>query len=226
MRVRCIKRVIYEGRYYNLGWVGDITGSPPAEFFTPTTDEITAGSASAYSDLDGTYYFGKNIIGWDDLTFEATPTRQGALSKPDFDFTNLGLLFPQNDPTEIAYFLPQFKHSMVEGALIHPHLHYVQDEAEIPVFKMDYRVYKFGGDPTVEFTTLVSEAPILAYASGAQQNIIPFPWVDLSNYTGLGVMMDVKIYRDDNVVAGDVLVKEFDIHYPIDSIGSGREYEK
>jgi len=39
-------------------------------------------------------------------------------------------------------------------------------------------------------------------------------------------IIDFKIYRDDNVVTGDVLLKEFDIHYQIDAHGSRQEYIK
>jgi hypothetical protein len=39
-------------------------------------------------------------------------------------------------------------------------------------------------------------------------------------------MLDIKLYRDDNVVTGDVLLKEFDIHYQIDGLGSVQEFVK
>jgi len=50
---------------------------------------------------------------WDDLRFPATATRQGALAKPDFDYTNIGLLFPQNDPTEIIYMIDQLPRHLI-----------------------------------------------------------------------------------------------------------------
>ena len=39
---------------------------------------------------------------WDDLTGPLTRGLQGSADKPDFDYTNFGLLFPQNDTSEIA----------------------------------------------------------------------------------------------------------------------------
>lgn len=39
-------------------------------------------------------------------------------------------------------------------------------------------------------------------------------------------VMDIKIYRDDDIVTGDVLVKEFDIHYEINTPGSREEFTK
>jgi hypothetical protein len=39
-------------------------------------------------------------------------------------------------------------------------------------------------------------------------------------------MMVCKLYRDDNVVAGDVLTDQFDLHIQIDGFGSTGEYTK
>ena len=76
---------------------------------------------------------------WDDLRFPSTRIRQGATAKPDFDITNIGLLFPQDDATEIAYLLAQMPHDWKEGSAIYPHMHYIQSVAEQPVFKIDYK---------------------------------------------------------------------------------------
>ena len=53
-----------------------------------------------------------------------------------------------------------------------------------------------------------------------------FPEIDGSLIGDVSSMMDIKLYRDDNVAIGDVLTKEFDIHYEIDSLGSKEEYVK
>lgn len=50
--------------------------------------------------------------------------------------------------------------------------------------------------------------------------------IDGSGITGVSSILDIKLYRDDNVVTGDVLVKEFDIHYLVDADGSRQEYIK
>lgn len=90
---------------------------------------------------------------WDDLRFPFTPDKQVANTKPDFDYTNLGLLFPRNDATE-------------------------------------------------------------------QSNMI------VQLVTGVSAFMDVILYREDDVATGDVLVKEFDLHYIKDELGSRQEYTK
>lgn len=163
---------------------------------------------------------------WDDLRFPATLIRQGATTKPDFDITNMGLLFPQNDATEIAYIIGQFPHARQNGSSIRPHIHFVQDEAELPVFKMDYRWYKNGSDPTGSFTTLTAETFAFTYTSGSILQIASFPEIVGTAIDAVSSVIDIKLYRDDNVVTGDVLVKEFDIHYQIDGNGSREEFIK
>ena len=167
-----------------------------------------------------------NKIVWDDLRFPATRIRQGATSKPDFDTTNLGLLFPQNDNTEIAYIIAQMPHEWQLESGLKPHIHYVQDEAQEPVFKIDYRWYKNGSDPTGSFTTITASTFEFTYTSGSIMQIVSFPEIDGTGIDTVSSILDIKLYRDDNVVTGDVLVKEFDIHYIKDSLGSRSEFIK
>lgn len=163
---------------------------------------------------------------WDDLRFPATRLRQGATLKPDFDTTNMGLLFPQNDDTEIAYVIGQMPHSYALETELRPHIHYVQDEAQEPVFKMDYRIYKNGEDPTGGFTTITASTFAFVYTSGSIMQIVGFPAIDMTGIDTVSAIIEVKLYRDDNIVSGDVLVKEFDIHYQVDGEGSRQEFIK
>ncbi len=225
-RHRCIKSCIHGGKYYRNGLIYINVPSPPASKFEVTTDDKVTGSPASYTDLDETYYFGKGIVGWEDMRFPAVRSLQGILSKPDFDDTNIGLLFPQDDVSEIAYMLPQFPHGMLREAIVYPHIHYVQDTADLPIFKMDYRIHQPGTDPTGAFTTIATTGVVVTYVSGSISQILEFPEIDMVGFVGPAAMIDTKIYRDDDVVAGDVLVKEFDIHYPVDSVGSGGLYNK
>ena len=170
--------------------------------------------------------FNSNEIRWKDMLFPATRIRQGATQKPDFDTTNLGLLFPQNDATEIAYIIAQVNHEYKLESGLKPHIHYVQDEAAEPVFKIDYRWYKNGADPTGAFTTLTASTFAFTYSSGSIAQIVSFPEISGSGFNTISSILDIKLYRDDNVVTGDVLVKEFDIHYQLDDRGSATEFTK
>ena len=166
-----------------------------------------------------------NVV-WDDMKFPATRQRQGATQKPDFDYTNMGLLFPQNDATEISYLIGQFSHAYKEGSDISPHLHFIQDSASTPTFKMDYRWYNNEDDiSALGWTTLTASTFAFTWTSGDLVQIASFP--DISG-TGkkISSMIEIKLYRDDNVVTGDVLLKEFDVHYQIDSNGSRQEFIK
>lgn len=163
--------------------------------------------------------------GWDDLRFPLTRNKQGQNDKPDYDFTNMGLLFPQNDATEIVYLTFQMPHSWKLASSIEPHIHYVQDEAQQPVFKIDHRCFSNNSDPTIAFSTITCSDFAFTYTSGSLLQIIGCPTVSMVGI-GLSGICDFKIYRDDNVVVGDILAKEFDIHYEIDSIGSVDEFSK
>lgn len=168
----------------------------------------------------------KGSVVWDDLRFPATRVRQGATTKPDFDITELGLLFPQNDATEIAYIIGQFPHDRKNGSNIRPHIHFVQDSSDQPVFKIDYRWYKNGDAVPASWTTLTCDSFAFTYDSGSIMQICSFPEIDGSSIDSVSSIVDIRIYRDDNVVSGDVLMKEFDIHYQIDQIGSRQEFVK
>lgn len=164
-------------------------------------------------------------IGWDDLRAPATTIRQGASTKPDFDTTNIGLLFPQNNAAEVAYSILQFPHGYDEGSNIRPHIHYIQNGATDPVFKIAYRWYDVHEDGDVAFTTLTQDGVSQVVADGFHV-IATFPEIDGTGKK-LSSIFDVKIWRDDNVVSGDVLMKEFDIHYQTDQErGSRQEFIK
>jgi hypothetical protein len=166
----------------------------------------------------------ESSIVWDDLRFPFTRDKQGQNTLPDFDFTNLGLLFPQNDTSEIVYIIGQFPHTRKNGSNIRPHIHFVQTSASQPVFKMDYRWYKNGEDPTVAFTTVTFNSFAFTYpGSGSILQIVSCPEIDGSLIDSVSSVLDIKIYRDDNVVSGDILTKEFDIHYQIDILGGSRQ---
>ena len=163
---------------------------------------------------------------WTDLRMPLTRDKQGQSSKPDFDFTNIGLLFPQNDATEIVYLIAQMPHEMLVGGDLKPHVHFLQDTSDEPVFKIDYRWYENNGDPTGSFTTVANTGFAFTYTSGSICQIATFAALDGSGITSVSSIIEIKLYRDDNVVSGDVLGKEFDLHYQIDDRGSREEYIK
>lgn len=162
---------------------------------------------------------------WDDLQFELTPTRVGANNKPDFDYTNIGLLFPRNDPSEIVYITVQFPHTWKEGTDIHPHVHCRQSFNQQAVFKMAYIWYNLGDPIPTSWTTLIMNTPSFAYTSGNIAQIISGATISGAGKK-ISSILKLKLYRDDNVYTGDMLVDQFDIHIQIDATGSTTEFAK
>ena len=163
----------------------------------------------------------------EDLKAPATTIRQGATNKPDFDSSNIGLLFPQNDASEIAYVIMQMPHARKDISNIRPHIHFIQESALEPVFKIDYRWYKNGDTVPATWTTLSCDSMAFTYTSGDMLQICSFPEIDGSAIDSVSSIFECRIYRDDNIVVGDVLMKEFDIHYQVDQErGSRQEFVK
>ncbi len=198
--------------------------------YTGATDPVNLGSQKlitetieSVGDLTVDCGTNKTIVlqesVWEDLRFPATLVKLGANTKPDFDYTNLGLLFPQNDTGEVASIIAQMPHSYKLGTNIYPHIHFIQTASNVPVFKISYRWYLNGTTPP-SFTTITSTTVVHTYTSGSILQRLAFPAISGSGITAISSILDIKVYRDDNVVTGDVLVKEFDIHYTLETIGS------
>ena len=155
----------------------------------------------------------------EDLRFPATLVRQGLTSKPDFDTTDVVLLFPQNDTTEIAYINAEMPHAWLAGSTIYPHVHIIQEANQQAVFKMDYRWYNIGDTVPASWTTYTMNTYSTTYTSGSIHQLL----YGSSGISGTGKtessVLQIKLYRDDNVYTGDVKLIEFDIHYYVEKFG-------
>lgn len=164
---------------------------------------------------------------WDDLRFSATQTRQGSLLKPDFDYTNVGLLFPENNTDEILYIICQMPHTWKEGSTIYPHIHWTQNQNQAVNWEMDYKWYNNDEAVPAAFTNVDIYELEYTYTSGnfAQISLIS------SGISGTGKkissMLLIKLWRNPtDSYSGDALFTEFDIHYQVDGFGSFLEYQK
>ena len=163
---------------------------------------------------------------WEDMSFPLAIGKPTAGGKPDFDYTNVGYLFPQNDKTEIILIRIQLKHAWKEGTTIFPHVHWRQKANQTPVFKMDYKWYNVGESEPATWSTYTMNQLSIPYTSGTIGQISKgILGLDGTGKT-VSSMLLVKLYRDDNVYTGDVLVDDFDIHIEIDTFGSRQEYIK
>lgn len=168
---------------------------------------------------------------WDDLKAPFTSTRRGAADKPDFDYTNAGLLFPTNDTTEFVTAIMQFSHARKAGTDIEPHIHWDQINSNDVVWSMVYKWYQPGAAVPATWLKLIEQSDAFTYTSGTLHQITTFGTIDGSGISGVSSILKVKVYRDDAVAGGagtgdDALATEFDVHYQIDSPGSDQEYIK
>ena len=119
----------------------------------------------------------------------------------------------------------QLPHDYDPESSLYPHIHFVQDSADQPTFKIDYRLYENNSDPTGSFTTLSLSSFKYSYTSGTILQIAYSSPISGSGIDTLSAMLEIRLYRDDNVVTGDVLAKELDVHYQRKGWGSRSEYE-
>jgi hypothetical protein len=163
---------------------------------------------------------------FDDLFFPLSQVRIGANSLPHFDFTNNGLLFPQNDTAEYVLITVQLPHRWKEGSTIYPHLHYMQTQNVQPTFRAEYRWHNAGDAIPGSWTNYDLNVNALPYVSGSMHQILKASaGIDGTGKT-ISSLLEIKLYRTDNVHTGDLLAKQFDVHIEIDSLGSTEEYVK
>lgn len=159
---------------------------------------------------------------WDDLQFPFTETKRGSLLKPDFDETNVGLLFPQNDTAEIVFMVGQMPHGYYPGSDIIPHVHWQQTGATFPTWDLEYKWFNVGGVVPGSFTTISTSTGEVPYVSGNLHQLSKFAAIDGAGKTLSSILL-MKFYRNDNDVSGDVLAFEFDIHFQSIAPGSRNE---
>lgn len=171
---------------------------------------------------------------WDDLPPSSVAT-VGGPSVPSNSAYNGNLRayeFVGTGPTAKELHLGfQMRHAYVEGSSIVPHLHlYIPDDVAGGVIKFycEYTWVNVGGSEAA--TTTISGTITRAGSAGVSGNAI------LSFGAVVGAGMDVssifscRVYRDPadvaDTFAASVWLKQADIHYMADSIGSDQEFSK
>ena len=213
--------------------ISDTTESPDTTYSSEKTIEYVEskfGGSENHSEFenDGTLHNIGDATTWDDFSVPLTRDKQGQSTKPDYDFTNLGLLFPQNDDSEIVYLVVQMPHRKKMNSDVKLHIHYIQAGAVKPTFKIDYKFYNNGEIVPGDWTTISTadgNKGIFTYGSGSMLQIATFPAVSLTDEL-ISANLDMKLYRDDNDVSGDIITKYIDFHFEIDMQGSRSEFSK
>jgi len=177
-------------------------------------------------------------LAWDDLRFpfigRNIDTTSGRLG---YNYTEVGIFFAANAryaATEQVSIVVQFPHAWKSESAICPHIHWIQGQNVIPNFLMEYRIYKNGTVPPVTWTKATLQDHAFPYSAGGLQ-LSSFADIDMTGIDSVSAIMDIKFFRDTtngsglfgaDPYTGDVLVKELDIHYQVDSLGSFTEYSK
>jgi hypothetical protein len=195
-----------------------------------TTDRVTCRSSYGVRLLDPA---------WDDAKYpffgRQLDISAGHLT---YDIAELGVNYDDtsrySDLDQIGI-IAQMRHAYALGTETRPHIHWMQSAAAIPNMLLKYRIYDQGETPGA-WVLAATTGQAFTYTSGTILQISSWPAIDMSTITGVSGFLDVKIYRDTanastlfagaDPLTGDWLAKEFDLHYQVDSMGSGEEYSK
>lgn len=209
-----------------------IIGSPG--FYRLRFTAYTSGTASvsmrAYDptiilDADGK---------WDDIRSPATginPT--GPASPPGVDADDGGLLFDAAS-TEVCSVYVQMPHAWKQGSVIVPHVHWSKTTSASGnvYWRLEYKIANVDGTFPGSWTTanVTATSPVISDTNTADKHLVSdFGEIDMTGYTA-SCMLKCRVSR----IGGDALdtygadakLLEFDVHYLVDSLGSGGEFIK
>ena len=230
MFYKCLESCIYAGAAYKKGKVYPFATAPTgdgAAYFELFTGEIKIPADFMLTKgLRGTMYMG--AVGWEDMRFPAQGVKVNPVtSKPDFDFTEVEFLF-DDAATETVVGVNQASHKMKLGSLMYPHVHWVQSAEGVVKWQLEHRLWS-NGALQPDWTTIETVAAAFAYVSGDLGQISAFPAISTE---GLGTSFNVKMRLSRlgadgaDTMVGDAKFHEFDLHYQLDSWGSGEAYQK
>ena len=183
------------------------------------------------------YYLPTKV--YDDDKYQFAGLRiDSASTRYSYDSVNIGVSFHANAryPEEIIFFPAQMSHAWKLGSTVYPHIHWIQEQAAVPNFLLEYRIIANGQPATGAFTFSVPSGNAFPYTSGSILQITSFPPIDMSAINSVSAFIDTKFYRDTANTSGQfsgvdpvltaVTVKEYDNHILKDTIGSKEIFEK
>lgn len=166
---------------------------------------------------------------WEDLRFPATQLKVNpATSKPVFDYTNIGYLYDA-DSTETLFLIAQIPHAWKEGSGIRPHIHWQPSSTNTGnvVWQLEYKWTNVNDTEASEWTALT----VTTASSGVvgKHQVVSFAEIDGTDKKVSSILV-LKLSRiggnASDTYTGDALLREFDIHYLVDSKGSLMEFIK
>lgn len=131
----------------------------------------------------------------------------------------------------------QLNHDRRILGTVHPHIHWIQNQNNIPNLLLQYRWHINGGQIDAARHNLSCTNLIFPYISGSMHQICG-TLDELTTPVGSNIsdIIQLKIYRDNantsnifvsaDPYVGNVSLLSVDIHYEIDTIGSNEEHSK
>lgn len=169
---------------------------------------------------------------WDDWSFPTSNLKISPVtSKPDYDQTEDEYLFDDStNETVIGSGITSHKFKLGESGMTwRPHIHWMQEGSGRVLWQLRYKIIPAN---TLEsgWITIQSTTDEFTYTSGSLHQITIFPYIDTSTFTSTAFQVKVEITRlaSDllDTYVGDARFMAFDIHVPIDQIGSRQEFIK
>jgi hypothetical protein len=178
---------------------------------------------------DGTVRLIGDATAFEDLRFPATAINPvGAPSPMTFDSTNLGFTASAAGTTSIAV-IAQLPHSWKTGSSIYPHVHWeptTTDTGNV-VWNIEYKWTSTNETEPATFEYI--QTTQAGSGTAFTHQLASLPSISGTGET-LSSILSIKISRGGSssldTYADDALLKEFDIHYEVDSFGSDREVIK
>lgn len=187
-------------------------------------------------DLQTSTIYYPEASNWDDLRFPLIGAQiDTSAGRIDYDFDECEVVFAANAryDEEAVCIVAQMQHAKRLGSIVSPHLHWIQDAETVPNWLIAYRWYNNGEAPGA-FALAALTGHAFTYVSGDLAQITEFPNLKAPVGETVSSILDIKIFSDsgnestlfDGAVALAGRAKELDLHYQIDSVGSGLEYVK
>ena len=185
-----------------------------------------------------------DAVVWKDAKFPFTGNRVNVSGgRVDYNYFNGGVDFQNNarfDALDCISMLWQVNHDVQLQTNVKPHFHWLQTSSAEPNWLIAYKKIKNGESYTKETTynnhTLLTKASnAFTYTSGTLVQLTSLPEIDMSDMIICGCI-HFAFFRDVFDASGlfggaesapvTEMAFEFDVHEPIDSLGSEFEFIK
>jgi hypothetical protein len=179
-------------------------------------------------DITSTIFY-SDWTNYDDLKFPAQAINPpGSVSDPDRD-TNDGTLLFAASGTEVIMGIAQLPHAWAEGTDIFPHVHWqtTDNNAGDVLWRLEYDIANVDEDFAGSYTAMDIVASSETNSNG---HLIKSFGAMPMGQKKLSCIIKWKLSRiggdASDTYGSDAKLLEFDIHYAIDSVGSGLELQK